>query len=70
MKKPLISDVTIALKQSAITKEKKKRSKANLDTIELWEKEIRSLERSSDYLNFTAVFRFTRYNNSSVQTSF
>ena len=44
-------NTSIALKQSAIVKEKKKRSKANTDTIELWEKEIRSLKRSIEFLN-------------------
>ena len=44
-------NTSIALKQSAIIKEKKKRSKANTDTIELWEKEIRSLKRSIEFLN-------------------
>ena len=43
-------NTAIALKQSAISKEKKKRSKANLDTIALWEKEISSIERSIAHL--------------------
>ena len=43
-------NTSIALKQSAISSEKKKRSKANTDTIALWEKEIESLERSITFL--------------------
>ena len=43
-------NTSIALKQSAISKEKKKKSKADTDTIALWQQEIRSIERSISYL--------------------
>ena len=47
-------NTSIALKQSAISKEKKKRSKANLETIKLWQQEIKSLERSITFLTKNA----------------
>ena len=43
-------NTSIALKQSAISEEKKKKSKADTDTIELWQKEIQSLEHSIEFL--------------------
>ncbi len=44
-------NTAIALKRSAISKEKKKRSKSNLDTIALWQAEINRLENSIDFLS-------------------
>ncbi len=44
-------NTAIALKRSAISKEKKKRSKSNLDTIRLWQAEIERLESSIDFLS-------------------
>ncbi len=41
----------IALKRSAIATEKKKRSKSNQATIELWQAEIERLENSIDFLS-------------------
>ena len=41
----------IALKRSAISKEKKKRSKSNPATIALWQAEINRLTKSIDFLS-------------------
>ena len=44
-------NTAIALKRSAISKEKKKRSKSNPATIALWQAEIDRLESSIDFLS-------------------
>ena len=43
-------NTTIAMKQAAIKKEKKKRSKIDTNAIGQWEKEIESIARSIDRL--------------------
>ena len=44
-------NTAIALKRSALSKEKKKRSKSNPATIALWQAEINRLENSIDFLS-------------------